>query len=330
LNPTFAVLNPGGRDRTQSFSSGAGLPSDDGHAPINYHAYAACLSSSFCQSVSDLPASVRTVLLLLRKNGLKDAFKAVRELKSRGLSVWISWKESGLHQVSAALQDPARWEAFREICAHADGFLSSTQDLVALYRQAGCGRGEFVPTPYPVDVSDWNFSQPLAQREGIFIGTREFDVPTRNHLLAVSAACLAGAKVTVFNPDGRRGEKLLRAISPDLNIVPGRLPYTEYLTLMASHRVVFQLDRSAVPGQIAGDALLCRVPCVGGDGANERIAFPDLCGFGRNSEELVVLLKTLLASDSFYEEQGARNRQLALADLSFEAGRQKLSQALGL
>jgi hypothetical protein len=38
----LAVLNPGGRDPNQSFSSGAGTPDAAGHAPVNFHAYAAC------------------------------------------------------------------------------------------------------------------------------------------------------------------------------------------------------------------------------------------------------------------------------------------------
>lgn len=45
---------------------------------------------------------------------------------------------------------------------------------------------------------------------------------------------------------------------------------------MARHKIVLQLDRSHVPGQVAGDALLCRIPCVGGDGAIERITFQKL------------------------------------------------------
>ena len=41
----------------------------------------------------------------------------------------------------------------------------------------------------------------------------------------------------------------------------------------ARHKIVLQADKSAVPGQVAGDALLCRMPCVGGDGAIDRLAF---------------------------------------------------------
>jgi len=58
-------------------------------------------------------------------------------------------------------------------------------------------------------------------------------------------------------------------------VLEGRRPYAEYLRAMAACRVVYQLDESAVPGQVAGDALLCRMPCVGGNGAIDQIAFGD-------------------------------------------------------
>jgi len=41
-----------------------------------------------------------------------------------------------------------------------------------------------------------------------------------------------------------------------------------------------------VPGQVAGDCLLARVPCLGGHGTTERLTFPDLCGWGRSHEQL--------------------------------------------
>ena len=118
----------------------------------------------------------------------------------------------------------------------------------------------------------------LRQRRGIFIGTREFSVPSRNHLLAISSVLKLGQPVTVINTEGWTGARLLRSISRDLRIISGKLPYTDYLCLLARHRIVFQLDRSAVPGQVAGDALLCGLPCVGGDGAVDKLAFPGLCG----------------------------------------------------
>ncbi len=134
----------------------------------------------------------------------------------------------------------------------------------------------------PTRSSDqrWDFSVPRNEQSGIFVGTREWDVPSRNHFAALLVArqlCEAtGEPVTVVNLDGYKGRRLLG----ELNFPEGKLrliekwkTYPEYLRDVARHKIVLQLDRSHVPGQVAGDALLCRIPCVGGDGAIERIAF---------------------------------------------------------
>ena len=72
---------------------------------------------------------------------------------------------------------------------------------------------------------------------------------------------------------------------------------------MASHRLVLQFDQSSVPGQVAGDSLLCRIPTVGGNGAVEQLAFPELSGSGRTFDQLVELTRRLLNDEGFYEEQ---------------------------
>lgn len=318
----LAVLNPGGRDPNRSFPSGAGQPRDLGHPPVNSHAYAACTGGGFYRKAGDIPAATRAVLVLLRRNGLPEALRAVRRLKSSGKCVLISWKESGLHQVANALADVGRHGLFQTLCREADGFISSTPDLVPLYAAAGACRGAFVPTPYPVDSAAWDFSRNLAERAGIFVGTREFSVPSRNHLLAVTLACTLGP-VTVVNPDGKSGERLLRGISPAIRIVTGPLPYPKYLGLLAEHRVVFQLDRSAVPGQVAGDALLARMPCVGGDGAVDRLAYGD-CFRG----DAVEACRELLADDAAWHRAVERSQQAAREHLSFGVVAERLEKFL--
>lgn len=313
MNADFAVLNPGGRDPVRLFPQGAGEPGDPGHAPINYHAYAACRNGGFFRKAGEIPEEVRAVLVLLRRKGLDEARRAVEGLKAGGRTVFISWKESGLHQVAEALADAGRYQAFRAVCREADGFIASTPELVPLYTASGCREGGFIPTPYPVENPAWDFSRHVEERAGIFIGTREFAVPSRNHLLAVSTACTLGA-VTVINTEGRSGEKLLRAISPDIRIMPGPLPYPDYLRLMASHRIVFQLDRSAVPGQVAGDALLAGVPCVGGDGAVDRLVFPDLAGPLSPAAEMA---ERLLTDDDAYRRALLRSREHARETVGF-------------
>ncbi|MEA3212205.1 MAG: hypothetical protein QOE70_5262 [Chthoniobacter sp.] len=297
---SFAVLNPSGNDPEQHFPEGAGTPDDRAHPPVNYHAFAACLNGGFYRKDQALPADVKAVVVLLRRD-LKACRQALLELRRAGKKAAIAFKEAGAFQVAELLAKPANLQLFHEICARADAAIATTPDLLPLFRAAGVRAAEFIPTPYPVDDDRWDFSIPIEERGGIFIGTREFDTPSRNHLAALlSIKQLAEPMqepVTVFNVDGWRGRRLLdrlRYAEGQLRVVEGRLPYPRYLRVLARHKLVFQLDASAVPGQVAGDALLCRVPCVGGNGATERLVFPDLCGHGRGTEQLFDLAARLL------------------------------------
>ena len=321
----FCVINPEGRDDIRHFPTGAGSPGDAGHPPVNYHAYAACHSGSFLPRAGDLPATTGAALVLLRKRNLRAVLKALAELKAREVTSLISLKESGSHQVADFLNDTGRASLFRRICTTADGFLSSTPELVSLYRSAGCRGGFFAPTPYPLEDQAWDFSIPLSERSGIFVGTREFRVPSRNHWHAVAlAASLAGRHripITVVNSEGRHGRKQLEGFqspSVDLRVIEGRMPYPEYLRMMARHRLVLQLDGSAVPGQVAGDALLCRMACLGGNGAVDRIAF------GNPPEDpsaLMELASLLLTEDAFWTDRVTSALGRAREGLGFSAVR---------
>ena len=329
---TFEVLNPGGRDRDQEFPDGAGSPNDPWHPPVNYHGYAACLRGAFRRDVRACRA--QGVLVLLRKRNLRQALDAVRGLKKRGATVLVSCKESGSHQVAELLGDPKRWNFFREICREADGALSSTPELTGLYESAGARRAEFIPTPYPVDSSAWDFLVPLEQRTGIFVGTREFDIPSRNHLAAVALADgfsrETGCTVTVMNADGRRGAAMLAAFrnsNPAFRVVDGPLPYAAYLREMARCRLVWQLDSSAVPGQVAGDAILCGMPCAGGNGAVDRLVFPELSA-PADREALLEQVRGLLTDDTAWRVEAERARSRAMEAVSFTAVAERLRDFL--
>lgn len=311
----LAVLNPGGRDPEQRFPDGAGAPDALAHPPVNYHAYAACTRGGFFRDTKVILGDLRNVLLLLRSD-LKLMLRVLKLLKATGHVVAISWKESGQHQIAKQLDSAENLALFRELCVLADGALSSTPELVQLYLAAGASLTEFVPTPYPVDDARWDFSRPLAERSGIFIGTREWDVPSRNHAAALLRACSLGVPVTVFNQDGRAGRKKLDALGcASLRVIETRLPYPDYLREMAKCRVVFQLDSSAVPGQVAGDALLCRMPCIGGNGAVDQVAF----GHGEN-------LEPLLRDDTAWRDAVEASQARARESLSFSAGAARLRE----
>jgi hypothetical protein len=320
---SLAVLNPGGRDPEQHFPDFAGTPNDAAHPPVNYHAFAACTGGAFHRRDQAIPAETKNVLLLLRRD-LKASRAALLELRRAGKTVVVALKEAGAFQVAELLGKPARLRLFQEICQRADAALATVPDLGPLYLGAGARRVEFLPTPYPIEDERWDFSIPIEERRGLFIGTREFSTPSRNHLAALLAVRqLAEAMqepVTVFNGDGWRGRRMLARLQlPDglLRVVENRLPYPRYLRLLARHRIVWQLDASAVPGQVAGDALLCRVPCVGGNGTTERLVFPDLCGHGRTPEELFDLAARLLDHPHDVQTLVERAVQLARETLSF-------------
>src|SRR5207244_10966561 len=60
------------------------------------------------------------------------------------------------------------------------------------------------------------------------------------------------------NLDGYRGRRLLSELKfPEgkLRLIEKWKSYPDYLRAIAQHKIVLQLDRSHVPGQVAGDAL---------------------------------------------------------------------------
>ena len=81
-----------------------------------------------------------------------------------------------------------------------------------------------------------------------------------------------------------------------------------------------------MPGQVAGDALLCRVPCVGGDGAIDRIAFSKTCGEGRAITEIASMALDLLKNADLRGAVVAESEQRALEHLSFQAVRSQLAK----
>jgi hypothetical protein len=328
----LTVLNPGGRDPEQHFPDGAG-PVAEAHPPTNFHAYAACTRGSFQREIKRALAEETPVLLLLRGD-FAASERALEALQNEGRSVAVSLKETGLHQIAQQLRHPTRLARFVRIVQRADGCIAPTPEAADLYRaiREKSDRVAFIATPYPVDDERWDFSTPIADRSGIFVGTREWDVPSRNHLAALLYARrlseITGDSVTVFDYDGRSGSRRLSDIgfSPGkLRVLNKKMPYPDYLREMARHKIVFQFDTSFVPGQVAGDALLCRLPCVGGNGAIDRLGFPETCGFFSNTiGEVAEVALRLLSKPDLYQTVVAKLIPAAAKTLSFDVVARKL------
>jgi hypothetical protein len=326
-NLRLTVLNPGGHDPEQQFHN-VPAPGEGAHPPINFHAFAACTLGAFHRDPRRAVDEQTPVLLLLRTD-FQASQRALADLKKKGRMVVVSLKETGLHQLAQQLTNPTKLTRFLKIVWDADGCIATTPEAAEIYQRVRSKRDPatvaFIPTPYPVEDQRWDFSVPPDEHSGIFVGTREWDVPSRNHLAALLVArqlsAATGEPVTVVNLDGHKGRRLLE----ELNFPKGKLQliekwksYPDYLCDVARHKIILQFDRSHVPGQVAGDALLCRIPCVGGDGAIERIAFPKTCGEGRTIAEITATALNLLKNSDLRDAIVRESQEHARERLSFQ------------
>jgi hypothetical protein len=329
----LTVLNPGGRDPEQQFRN-LPAPGEGAHPPINFHAFAACTQGAFHHNPRHAIAEDTPVLLLLRGD-FRASERALADLKKHGRTVVVSLKETGLHQIAQQLCTRAKISRFMRIVGQADGCIGTTPEAAEIYQSArwSLRRVAFIPTPYPVEDQRWNFCLPPDEQSGIFVGTREWDVPSRNHFAALLVArqlCDATDEpVTVINLDGYKARRLLSELKfPEekLQVIEKWKSYPDYLRDVARHKIVLQLDRSHVPGQVAGDALLCRIPCVGGDGAIERIAFSKTCGEGRAITEIASMALDLLKKSDLRGAVVGESEHRAREQLSFQAVRSQLAE----
>lgn len=332
-NFRLTVLNPAGRDPEQQFRR-LPVPGEGVHPPINFHAFAACTFGAFHRNAR-LALRENTPVLLLLRSDFRASERALAELKREGRSVAVSLKETGLHQIAQQLSDPAKLSRFTRILTQADACIATTPEAADIYRCIRLNHKPatvtFVPTPYPIEDQQWDFGVPRDEQSGIFIGTREWTIPSRNHLAALLVARqlsdATGQPVTAVNLDGHRGRRLLGELKfakGKLRLIERLKAYPDYLREVAQHRIILQLDRSSVPGQVAGDALLCRIPCVGGNGAVERIAFPKTCGEGRSISETASIALHLLEDPDLREAVVRESQERALEHLSFERIRSEL------
>jgi hypothetical protein len=334
-NFRLTVLNPGGRDPEQQFHS-VPAPSEGAHPPVNFHAFAASSFGAFHRDVRRALGENTPVLLLLRSD-FRASERALTDLKKDGCTVAVSLKETGLHQIANQLGDPAKLSRFIKIVTQADACIATTPEAAEIYQRVRSQQNPatvaFIPTPYPIEDQRWDFSMPRNEQSGIFVGTREWEVPSRNHFAALLVARqlfeATGEPVTVVNLDGYKGRRLFGELHfPEgkLRLIEKWKTYPDYLRDVARHKIVLQLDRSHVPGQVSGDALLCRIPCVGGNGAIERIAFSKTCGESRTINEVASMALDLLKNPELREAVVAESQERARERLSFEAVRMQLEK----
>ena len=189
-NCRLTVLNPGGRDPEQQFHS-VPDPDEGAHPPINFHAFAACTFGAFHRDTRRALGEKTPVLLLLRGD-FRASERALADLKKKGRSIAVSLKETGLHQIAQQLCDPRKLSRFMKIVMQADACIATTPEAAEIYQRVRSKHDPatvaFIPTPYPIEDQRWDFSVPRNEQSGIFVGTRELGVPSRNHFAALLVA----------------------------------------------------------------------------------------------------------------------------------------------
>jgi hypothetical protein len=106
------------------------------------------------------------------------------------------------------------------------------------------------------------------------------------------------------------------------------MPYFEYTQVLRHHRLVLQFDQSRVPGQVAGDALLCGIPAIGGNGAIEREIVPELVSDGQSFDALLERMLRLLSADAEYNRVVESMLNRARERVSFSSVRAELAKLL--
>jgi hypothetical protein len=328
----LCVLQPGSKHSTQFFPDFAGQPDERIQPPLGYHGLAACTGGSFHRSDDTIPKDSTRVLLVLGRN-LKACRQAAINLRRAGKTIVLAWERPGAFEIPAQLDSPTALALFREICVRAHAALAVTPDLEPVFRAGGILHVETIPVPLPVNADGWDFSVRPEERVGIWLGTWDWKNPARRHLTALMGlrdiASQMYEPVTVFNLDGWRGRRWLRQLGFGqglLRVIERRVSYVDYLRKMATHRMVFQLDATGGVGSVAGDALLCRIPCVGGNGHAERLLFPELSSQNASAADLLYAVSRLL--DHGHDREQAVDEALRIARdrLSFEIIQQSLEQ----
>ncbi|MFZ4587594.1 MAG: hypothetical protein ACOYNG_01275 [Terrimicrobiaceae bacterium] len=296
-----------------------------GRDPAFVHAYATCAGGEVFTSTKNLPGD--PVLLVLRKNNLRRTLAAIEFLRRRCSKILVTIGRSSSHDLAAMLGDTTRWELFRTICSTCDGVISPVPELVPLLLATGAPQVEFLPVPIQVPDA----VRQVEGLRGIFVGTREFCTPARHHLAAVALADTLSRRLAiplaVLNSEGRDGGMLLKDFqrrNPLFYIIEAPVTRADFLDVMRLHRIVWQLDATSGPGRIAADSIFCGIPCVGGNGAIESLAFPGLCG-PRAHAELLQSAERLLTDDSFWMETMHSALEKSRSSLSFASISERLA-----
>jgi hypothetical protein len=201
----LSVFCPTGSDRFQDFSKSPGLVDDSVHAPINYHAYAACMRGRFhktLETISTMKSFYFSSMAGMREPTFKyQAAQSLRHSRPDG------FQEDGLQQILPQISRPRTLTLLNELFTYSDGCISSTEELVPIYRSLSRSPVEFIPTPYPINDMKWDFSIRSAREGASFWEPGSFSMEPQPSLCLAAFKTVDpgnGGAVDVMNTDWLR------------------------------------------------------------------------------------------------------------------------------
>jgi hypothetical protein len=306
-------------------------------APLGLAALADAIGARWYRDAASVPDSAAAVLLVLGDAGLPRCRDILIALQVMGKPVLVTFARSGGMPIANLITSPEGLAAFFDICRLADAAVATTAESQGIFEGAGARLTTLIPAPCPVADDRWDVPSGAAERSGILVGTWNFAPHYFNHTAALltlrDVSEQTAEPVTVVCADERFDRRMLRQVrrrwpARRLEVVKGPLPSSRLIGLAARHKLVFQLEWGGGMGEVAAAALLGRIPCVGGHGHTERIAFPDLCGFGRTTPELRDIAIDLLGDEAAAERAAANAVHLAAERLSPDRTRAQLGTLL--
>ena len=306
--------------------------------PLGYIGFAVASHGRIFRTLTDSVADPQPILIVAdaRLEAAKSAIQTIRNAAANApRRVLLTFVERAMKEIMAELRNPQSMERFKALLNLADGMIVSAPELLGFINSLNVNcQCIHIPAPYPLENPQWDVSLPTNQRSGIFFGDIPFREPDRNMLAWLYAAAEIAAKtghhLSIFSTPGfSQGPTAaqLGLSAPMFTQIPA-CDYGSYLQHLASHRIVIKPNSLDGVSNVAGDALLSRIICVGGEGTLERVAFRESCGSGRSSDNIRAIAESLLTDDAFYDRQVEKSQQIAMQSMSFGAVNARLEEFL--
>lgn len=233
-------------------------------------------------------------IIILVKDTPKAVLPLIKQLKKAGKRVLVGFHENGDYLSQIIISQPSPDEFwlshFAELVEESDGLYSIMPSKESIFEWFF--NKPVFSTLHAAPYDEWrhNFSVPRKDRKGLFLATRTFNqFLRRNTFEGLMIAMTAMSKinnekndtedhVTVVCEDSFHFDRIFsffRHKNVPLDVVKGPLPYEDWLKLIAKHKMVFQFDYSNTLGQVAMDAALVDVPCIGSNTEVSRAAITD-------------------------------------------------------